>query len=131
MGPLAQSQRHDAPRLIDELVPGVAAVVEDVVAGAEDAVGEPVLPHELPDVFDRVELGRLGRQRQQGDVVGDVELVGHVPAGLIEHDQGVGAWLDGERDLVEMELHGPCVALGQDEACTLASGGTDRTEDVG
>ena len=54
---MSQSQGHDAPRLIAEFVPGVAAVVENVVAGAEDAVGEPVLAHELPDIFDRIELG--------------------------------------------------------------------------
>jgi hypothetical protein len=31
MRPIAQCDGHDAPRLIDELVPGVAAMVEDVV----------------------------------------------------------------------------------------------------
>jgi hypothetical protein len=30
------------PRLINEFVPGLAAVVDDVVVGCEDAVGEPV-----------------------------------------------------------------------------------------
>jgi hypothetical protein len=28
--------------VFDELVPGIAAVLEDVVVGAEDAIGEPV-----------------------------------------------------------------------------------------
>jgi hypothetical protein len=54
-----------------------------------------------------------------------------VPAGLIEHDEDVGARLDGERDLVEVELHGRRVALGQHEASALAFGGTDSAEDVG
>lgn len=30
---LADSDGHDSPRLIDELVPGVGAVVDDVVVG--------------------------------------------------------------------------------------------------
>ena len=34
MGPLAQSDGHDAPELLDELVPGVAAVSDDVVVGS-------------------------------------------------------------------------------------------------
>ena len=63
MCPIAQADGHDCPRLVDEAVPGKAAVIDDVVIGSEDAVGEPVVADELPDVFDRVELGRLRRQR--------------------------------------------------------------------
>ncbi|MET4702529.1 hypothetical protein ABIE65_005593, partial [Constrictibacter sp. MBR-5] len=40
----------------DELVPSVAAWVENGVVVLEDAVGEPVLPKILPDVLDRVEF---------------------------------------------------------------------------
>jgi hypothetical protein len=43
-------------------------VVDDVVIGFEDAVREPVIAHELPDILDRAELGASRRQRQQGDV---------------------------------------------------------------
>lgn len=63
MRPLAQSERHNAPRLVYELVPGIKTVFEDLVVGLEDAVGQPALAHELPEVFDGVELGRLGRER--------------------------------------------------------------------
>ena len=85
MRPIAQADGHDAPWLIDELVPGVAAVVEDVVVGSEDAVGEPVVAHELPDVLDRVELGAFRRQRDDGDVGRHDEVRRQVPAGLIEN----------------------------------------------
>src|SRR5690554_784253 len=84
-----------------------------------------VLAHELPDIFGWVELWGLWRERQQGDVVGQDELVGRVPAGLIEHDEGMGARVDDQRDFVQMPLHRRGVALGQDEACSLAFGGTD------
>src|SRR5437899_10146821 len=57
MCPIAQADGHDCPRLVDEAVPGKAAVIDDVVIGLEDAVGEPVVADELPNVFDRVELG--------------------------------------------------------------------------
>jgi hypothetical protein len=131
MRPLAHSDGHDAPWLVDEFVPGVTAVVDDVVVGFEDAVGQPVVAHELPDILDRIELWRPGRQRQQGDVVGDDEPVGHVPAGLIEHDQSMCARINRLGDLIEMELHGPGVAPGQNEAGALALRGTDGTEDIG
>ena len=57
MGQIPGSDGHDFPRLVDEPVPGKAAVVEDVLVGSEDPVREPVVAHELPDVLDRVQLG--------------------------------------------------------------------------
>jgi hypothetical protein len=40
--PIAAGDGHDFPRLIDEGVPGEAAVVDDVVEGFEDSVGQPI-----------------------------------------------------------------------------------------
>lgn len=128
---MRKAYRHDAPRLIDEFVPGVAAMVDDVVVGSEDAVGEPVFPHELPDVFDRVELRRFWRQRHESDVVGDVEFVGEMPSRLIEQQHGVSAWRHGFGDFLEMQRHGGGIAERQDEAGGRAVGRTDRAEDVG
>ncbi len=56
MCPFSHSDGCDLPRPFDELVPGLAAMGEDVVVGLEDPVGEPVVAHELPDVFDRVKF---------------------------------------------------------------------------
>ena len=70
MRPSSQPERHDSPGLVGKAVPGETAVVEDVVVGCEDAVREPVITHELPDVFDRVQLGVFGRQRHEGDIAG-------------------------------------------------------------
>ena len=69
MSPFSGADGHDAPWLVNELVPGEAAVVDDIYVGFKDAVGKPVVAHELPDVFDRVEFGRSWRQRQYSDVV--------------------------------------------------------------
>ena len=63
-------------------------MVDDVVMGFKDAVGEPVVSQELPDVFGGIEFRAFGRQRQNGDVGGKVELVRHMPAGLIEQQHG-------------------------------------------
>lgn len=60
-------------------------MIDDVVVGFEDPVGEPVFAHEEPEIFDRVQFRRFRRQRQDGDVAWDDEIAGHVPARLI-HD---------------------------------------------
>jgi hypothetical protein len=44
MSPIAQSDGGDLPGLVDEAVPGEATVVEDVLVGFEDAIGQPVVP---------------------------------------------------------------------------------------
>jgi len=84
MGPLAQSDGHDPPGLVDELVPGVAAVINEIFVGLEDAVREPIVTHKLPNVLDRVEFRGSRRQRENGDVVWDDEARRHVPASLID-----------------------------------------------
>ena len=131
MGPVAQSDRHDLPGLVDELVPGLAAVAEDVVVGCEDPVRQPVFAHELPDVLDGVELGRLGGQRHHGGVVGHLECLGDVPSGLVEHEDRVRAGCHHGGDLGEVQAHRLRAAARQHEACALALRRTDGSEDVG
>lgn len=109
----------------------MATVVDDIVVGREDAVGEPVVAHELPDVLDRIELGCFRRQRHQCDVRRDIELIGEMSAGLIEQQNGVSTWLDRPGDFREMQRHGSGVAERQDEASGGAPGRTDGAEDVG
>ena len=60
MGPMAQADGHDGPGLSLQLVPGVAAVVDESMEVIEHAVGEPVVADELPDVLLRVQLGHFG-----------------------------------------------------------------------
>jgi hypothetical protein len=131
MGPVAEADRHDGPRLVDEPLPGVAAVVEDVLVGLEDAVRQPVVADELPDVLGRIELGRFRRQRHQRDVVGDRELVGEMPAGLIEEQHGMGAGFDRLRDFRQVQCHSSGIAARQDQTGGGAAGRADRAEDIG
>jgi len=93
---------HDRPWLIDELVPGVAAVVENVVVGLEDPIGQPVIAHELPDILDRVELGTFRRKGQDGDVGRDGQVVGEMPPRLIHQEHSMGARRYGGGDFFEM-----------------------------
>jgi hypothetical protein len=129
--PVAQPEGHDAPRLVDEPVPSVAAVVDDDLVGPEDAVREPVVAHELPDVLHRVELGALGRQRDQCDVRRHRHLARQVPPGLIKQQHRVCPRRHRGGDLGEVQVHRLGVAVWEDQRRALALLGTDGTEDVG
>lgn len=61
---------------------------DDVFVGVEDAVEQPVVAHELLNVFHDVQLGALRRQWQQGDIVRHGECRGQVPSCLVEQQQG-------------------------------------------
>ena len=131
MCPFPQSDRHDAPRLIGEAVPGEAALVEDVVVGFEDAVRQPVIAHELPDVFDRVEFGALRRQRHERYVGRNDQRPRAVPPRLVEQQHGMSARCYGSRYLGEVEPHALGVAPWQHQTGAFALGGADRAIDIG
>ena len=86
---ITRSDGHDAPRLIDNAVPVVAAMPDNIVVIAEHPVGQPVVAHELPSVLHHVQLRAFGRQRQRSDVVGQGNLAQQVPSGLIEQQDRV------------------------------------------
>ncbi len=94
MGPLAQSDGHDFPRLVDQAVPSLAGGIENILVGLEDAVGEVGLPEVLPEVLDGVQLGRSGRQEKQGDVFRDLQFSRRVPSGAAAGipARSVGFW---------------------------------------
>jgi len=131
MSPFAEADGHDCPRLLDEAVPGEAAMVDDVVVGFEDAVGEPVLPDVLPNILYRIEFWALGRQRHEGDVARHGELRRQVPSGLIEQEDGMGAGHDGPGNLFQVERHGRGVAPWQDQPGSHPALRADGAEDVG
>jgi len=131
VGPVAQTDGHDPPGLVLEFSPSVAAMVDDGFGTFEHAVGEPVVAHKLPDVFLRVELGAFRRQGHDGDVFGDGEPGGEMPAGLVEQQCCVAPGSDVGRDRREVQVHRRGVAFGQDEPDRLARPGTDGTEDIG
>ena len=66
MSPIAEAERHDPPGLGYELVPGMAAVIEDGAVGGEHPVGQPVVAQDLPDILDRVEIpwGRMAARSE-------------------------------------------------------------------
>jgi hypothetical protein len=106
-------------------------VVDDVVVGFEDSVRQPIVAHELPYVFLRIQFGALCGQQDQRDVGRDVEAAGEMPTGLIDEQRGVGAWRDLRGDFGQMQVHRLGVAAGHDERRALAVLRADRPEDVG
>jgi hypothetical protein len=91
-----------------------------------------VLAEELPDILDRVQLGRIGRQRQQAEVVGHLQLAARlVPAGAVERDDGVRARRDLAADLGEVLIHGVAVGDRRHQAGLHTADRADGTEQVG
>ena len=131
MSPVTQADGHDAPGLVDEAVPSMAAVIDQVVVGREHQVGQPVVAHELPDVLYRVQFRAFGWEREQGNVGRNLEALRQMPAGLVEDNDGMSARADFARDLGEMQVHGLGVAGRQDQGSSFAPLRADRPEDIG
>lgn len=109
MCPIPHPDGYDFPWLIDELVPCEATVIDDIVVGFEDPVGQPVIAHELPDVFDGVQFRRFRWQRRQRDIVWNFQSL---PSGLIDDKDRVGCGRNSGGDILEMQVHGFGVASG-------------------
>lgn len=105
-------------------------MIDDFIIGFEDAVGEPVIAHELPDIFDRIEFRAFGWKRDDADSVRYDECVCHMPASLIhEHDgMGIRGYVSG--DFGKMQVHCVGIANWQNKPCTFPQGRADRPKDV-
>ena len=117
--------------VIGEECPCVAGLVDDVVVAVEYCDREFVAAQVFPDVFDRVEFGRIGRQRDERDVVRNGEVFGDVIARAIENESGMAAWSDLAADLGQMQRHDLSVGGWDNEGCRGAALRTDGAEDVG
>src|SRR5690349_12007160 len=130
-GPLAAGDRGEPVRRRHEPVPRLAAGRGAAVVALPDAMAELVLAQVLPDVLDRVQLGRVGRERQQGEVPGDGEVAGAVPPGAVEHAHAVRPGRDRAADLDEVQAGGRRVGVGQDQGGADGPLRADRAEQVG
>ena len=106
-------------------------MVDDIVERFEDPVREPIVAHELPDIFLRIQFRAFGWQRDQRDVRRDVQAAREMPPGLIDENDGVCARRDLGGDFGQVEAHRFAVAPRHDKRRALGVSGTDRPEDVG
>jgi len=131
MRPFSQSDGHDDPWLRGESLPVVAALRDDVVVVAKDAVGQPVVTHGLPDVFRDVQFGTFGWQRQRRDVGGYVERGRAMPPSLIEEQDGMLAWLTIRLISARCWLMPAVLQNGRTRAAPLPSRGQTAPKDLG
>lgn len=112
------------------MVPGLAERIHDCVIARQYAVAEVAFTQVEPDAFDWVQFGAVGWQERQGDVVGDGQRVGCVPAGLIHDHDGVLVCGKLGAELVQERLHSDCGQVGQHEGEALSCRGLHGREQV-
>jgi hypothetical protein len=105
-------------------------VILQRVQALEDPVVEELLAQFIPDVLNRIELGRVRRQFQQVDVGWRFERVAAMPASAVNHHDDLILWVSC-RDLVQEQLHASGVDVRQDQTVQLASADVHRAISVG
>ena len=115
-------------------VPGIAAVIDDVVEGFEDLFDSQFCRMNCQIFSCGLSSGARGGSGMSERLAGTLRsLAPAAPAGLVEDKDGVGTSADPCGDLVEMKmkLHGFGVAERQNEGSTGSVFGADRTEQIG
>jgi hypothetical protein len=71
----------------------------EFVERGEMAIGDRLI-HQRPEMLRGLEFGRVGRQEDEADPIGDGQVLGSMPAGIVEHEDdaalAAGAGLTGE-----------------------------------
>ena len=92
---MASSDGHDEPGLIGELVPGVAAVIDEIVGSLVKTRLESQLSRMNCQTFScGFSSGDFRRQRHECDVGGHHEPGGEMPAGLVDQHGCMAAGRD-------------------------------------
>ena len=94
-------------------------------------MGEEAFLEIEPDALDRVQFGRIGWQRDQGDVGRNGEGVGPMPTRLIEDHRHVLVPSDGFREAVEEGLHRSRIHIGHHQRKRVVRTRLHGGEDVG
>ena len=63
-----------------------ATMVDDIFVRFEDAVRQPIVADELPNVLRGIEFGAFRRQGDDGDVGRENEFFDHMPAGPVDDE---------------------------------------------
>ena len=94
-------------------------------------MGEEALLKIEPEALDRVQLGRVGWQRNQRDVGRHGKLVRAMPARLVEDHDRMLVLSDGFREVVEEDLHCGGIGIGHHEREGIVRARLDGGEDIG
>jgi hypothetical protein len=104
MCPVSQADRHDTPGSVDQLVPRVAAMIDDVLTTVEDAIGEPVVGRTARRSRSH-SVRALGGQWHERDIRWHEEFRGEMPSSLVEQDNGMCAWRHGDYAIPYPTVH--------------------------
>ena len=85
----------------------------------------------FPDIFDRVEFWRIGRQQDKGGVIWNDQIETVMPARAVEEQRRMRAWRDGFTDLRKMFVHGVCVGVGHDDPSAHSTVRANGAEQIG
>lgn len=107
-----------------------AAFAEDrlqVIQRGEDAIGQWLVT-QSPEALGWLQLGRVGRQEDQGQALRHDQFMAAMPAGLIEHQHDVDGWSDahGRGKLRQRLAEQGCRDSGQEQPEGLAGEGMDE-----
>jgi len=125
------SKGGDTAWVIEHGVPSVLAGLEDILIGSEQAVAEEVVFEVLPGLFGAIALWGVGRDIEQGDIAGNAQRLGAVPAGPVGDHGGVDMRGKSCADFIEVQLHHGGVGAGQNQPDGALARWTERTEDIG
>lgn len=120
----------NAPGFLAEFLPGVAGGRNDLVVGVEDPGAKEVGFEVLPDFFGGIQIGGSSRQRNEGKVGRNREVVRHMPAGSVDQQRRVDMGRELGTDGVEMVLHHLRVGGGQDQGHPSIAPRTEGAEQV-
>ena len=130
IGPIAHADGSYRVWRLCELFPCLACCFDNGVIMVEDAVGEPVGAHILPDVLHRVQLGRARGQEDRLYVRGHFELAGRMPSRPVHEQHSHRSLGDVARDFVKMELHRLGIGVRQSERCAFSVSRADGAEEI-
>ena len=117
-------------RIVLECAQGGFEMVLQSVDTIEHAVMEKFFPQFIPDVFDGVQLGCVGRQAHQPHVSGNPQCTAGMPASTI-HDHDNALLRMSLCHLIEKQLHARRVDLRQNQRIHLSRRDIDGSIGIG
>ena len=109
----------------------MAAGLDDGLGVGEEAQRQEALAQVEPDPLDRIEFRAVGRQRHERQIVGGGQRPLVMPAGAVEHDDGVGIGRQRGGELGQKQVHRCGIDDRQHQREVFAGGGADGGEDIG
>ena len=103
-----------------EDVKGEFETVFQGIQAVEGKIMKEFLAQFVPKVFDRIQFGCVGRQRQSVDVGGNDQCVAGMPTRTVEHHHDMIDRMT-HRDLIEKHLHTITVDVRQNQGVPFAA----------